>query len=154
MGYIMKDEGRTKFQIDKWGIPGHPKAAPTRLLQWCYLNVAASICLPQWICKQWGNFNEAASINLNKAMIEVTWRKCCPFCWHYTFVVPHSPRLDPQACLSCLRQLETLNRKQVKESKTTLGSKMLSVVVVLCLVLDEYTFNRNKKMDKLAREKN
>ena len=24
MGYIMKDEGRKKFQIDKWGIPGYP----------------------------------------------------------------------------------------------------------------------------------
>ena len=28
-GYIMKDEGRKKFKIDKWGIPGHPKAAGT-----------------------------------------------------------------------------------------------------------------------------
>ena len=27
VGYIMKDEGRTKFKIDKLGIPGHPSAA-------------------------------------------------------------------------------------------------------------------------------
>ena len=26
MGYIMKDEGRKKIKIDKWGIPGHPKS--------------------------------------------------------------------------------------------------------------------------------
>ena len=25
----MKDEGRKKFIIDKWGIPGHPNPSPT-----------------------------------------------------------------------------------------------------------------------------
>ena len=25
----MKDEGRNKFKIDKWGIPGHPKGGYT-----------------------------------------------------------------------------------------------------------------------------
>ena len=26
-GYIMKDEGRKKIKIDKWGILGHPRGA-------------------------------------------------------------------------------------------------------------------------------
>ena len=24
LGYIIKDEWREKFKVDKWGIPGHP----------------------------------------------------------------------------------------------------------------------------------
>ena len=49
-----------------------------------------------------------SSISLNNAIIESTSRKCHWFALHYTFLVPHSPRLVPQACLSCSRQLETL----------------------------------------------
>ena len=29
LGYIMKDERRKKFKIDKGGIPGHPKVGST-----------------------------------------------------------------------------------------------------------------------------
>ena len=65
---------------------------------------AEEIKLPQ-IC-----LNEAAivSISLWKAIIEAISRKCLHFARHFTPLDPHSPRLVPQACSSCLRQFETL----------------------------------------------
>jgi hypothetical protein len=29
-GYIVKDEGRKKFSIDEWGIPGHTRGGGAR----------------------------------------------------------------------------------------------------------------------------
>ena len=35
-------------------------------------------------------------------------RKCRHFAWHYTLLFPHTHWMVPQACLTCLGQLETL----------------------------------------------
>ena len=43
--------------------------------------------------------NEATSIILNMVFFEVISRKCPNFNWHYTLLVPHSPRWITQACL-------------------------------------------------------
>jgi hypothetical protein len=39
LGYILKDEGRKKIKIDKWGIPGHPIIAPP---PHPYINISVS----------------------------------------------------------------------------------------------------------------
>ena len=88
-----------------------------RLLPWGFCNTATSIMQPKWCCnnwaasffaEQWNYFNEDASYSLNKAIIKATTRKYPDFACPDSHLVPHSPWLVPQACLSCLRQLESI----------------------------------------------
>ena len=53
-------------------------------------------------------FNEAPAIIFYIAFIEATSRECHHLAWYNTLLVTQTPRLIPQACLSCLRRLETL----------------------------------------------
>jgi hypothetical protein len=85
----------------------------------CYKK-AASI-----INEQKGFINEAAATSLNKLFIMATSRECPHFAWQYALLVPQLPRLAPQACLSCLRQLETLPPYRVKiKFEKTRGSNL------------------------------
>ena len=45
------------------------------------------------------------------AIIDATFRKSPHYNWDYALLVPHSPRMVPQARLRCLRQLETLLKR-------------------------------------------
>ena len=80
-------------------------------------NEFISIMLPQWGChnyiassnaEQWGYSDVTALISQDKDVNDATPEKCPYFVRHFTLSVPHLPTLVPQACLSCLRQLETL----------------------------------------------
>ena len=88
------------------------KTNAIRLPQLCFLNEAFPIRLPQLFLNnedtsmrlpQW-----AASISLNKVVFEGFLGIFPHLALHYSLLVLHSPRLVPEACLSCLRQLKTL----------------------------------------------
>ena len=88
------------------------EAIAINLPQICCINEAVTIKLAQLLLN-----NEDTSKRLPHitflGIIQVTSRKCPRFACHYILLVPHSPRLVPQACLSCLRQLETLHIKPI-----------------------------------------
>jgi hypothetical protein len=74
----------------------------------CCLNESTTIRLPQLLVNNEAisaTMPQLASISLKKDLIMATSGEFVHFAWH----IPHLPRMVPKACLSCLRQLDTLS---------------------------------------------
>ena len=69
-------------------------------------------------------------------LLQLASTKCPHFACHFTRLVPHSPRLVPKACLSCLRQLETL---VVIPCITGVVSKLIAIVGTETMLLNQMT---------------